>query len=150
MPGYLQHLAHHVEMNLRGLMLTVRLLLGSIPPEKVLSQSWHKVMSSVCTTVQMLIARLSETAPHQMGTAAVQSPHYAAASQASQHRGLLGFFTDHNSQAHAMAQQQRQADQGLHSGWLQAACVAADAMHLLQDVYMTHQPLLSSGKQGGF
>jgi hypothetical protein len=151
----MQHLAQHVEMNLRGLMLSFRLLLGSNVAQQELSQHWHSSLSGVDYTVGMIWARLSETAPHQMG--AVQSlvfpTQYAAALEpAQQVKGLLGFFISHNSLVSSKAQQQGQGllppDQGLHSDWLKAACAAADAIRLLHDAFTT-KSCLSLTKQGG-
>jgi hypothetical protein len=40
------------------------------------------------------------------------------------------------------------ANQGLHSDWLQAACVAADAMHLLNGALTANRCQPSSTKRG--
>jgi hypothetical protein len=155
-PGYLQHLAHHVEMNLRGLALTHRLQLGSNTPQQLLSHDWHNAAVSVGAAVQMVLTRLRETWPPQMGVFSVEQslaypPHYASAPEPSPHRGLLRYFVDQNLEARMWPHQRRQAllpaDQGLHSDWLQAACVAADALHLLRDACVTKQ-CLPSGDQG--
>jgi hypothetical protein len=139
------------------MVLTIRLLLGTnVSCERIVHYS-HTNTASVCLAVQMILTRLKETSPHQRAAVAAVSslhlPHYGSAPRASHHRGLLGYFTDHNSQACSAAQQQRQAllpaDQGPHSDWLRAACAAADAMHLLSDAYRTNHFLLSSGNQGG-
>jgi hypothetical protein len=62
-----------MEMNLRGLVLTFRLLLGSKVPHQVLSLEWHIATFSVCSTVQFISPRLAETSPHKMGAAKGQS-----------------------------------------------------------------------------
>jgi hypothetical protein len=160
-PGYAQYLARNVEMHLRGLMLSFRLLLGGDADPKVrniIRDMWSVATAAVQSALYgLILPSLADTSGLSRGAIAAESllyaPNCAPTPQTASCRVSLQLFDDHNSSIHSRARQQPllSVSSDMYQDWSQAASVAASVVQLLHQASVSKECLTSlDAQQSGY
>jgi hypothetical protein len=159
-PGYVQYLPHHVEMNLRGLMLAFRHLLeGNADPaaRDATGKMWSLAAGAALGVfAEPMLPSLADTSGLSRGAIAAEpllyAPSCASAPQGTECRVFLQLFEQHNSTIHSKLRHQQplqNADPDSFRAWLRAAHAAAGMVQLLYQAFIYNEYLALYDNQKG-